>query len=123
MRPRWITCLGLEGVHETTGLSKSSIFRILAGTQTSAVWEVEYAPHENLKDEDWKAVPQYWFKKDVSGIFVIASYGAKTSSGYCFVQRNGIHFFVHRLVAAAFLEDEIIAAYERYLVEQRNKKN
>ena len=41
----------------------------------------------------------------------------------CAAAGRVLFFDVHRLVAAAFLKDEILEAYERYLDEQRNKNN
>ena len=112
----WVLYTGLnQAAREIKGISIGSIQNCLKG-KTINGYQFKYAPDPDLPGEIWKDVPQKFFKHPVKGWREsntgrlhsknkVKSYGTKHGKYKCFTYHN---MYVHRAVAAAFMEDKIM---------------
>jgi hypothetical protein len=109
----WYSSLRQAG-RELKDISFSSIHNCCQTGKTINGYQFKYAPDPDLPGEIWKDVPQEFFKHSVKGWRVsnkgrvhsksgIKSYGIKHGE----YRRFG-RIYVHRAVAAAFMQDQIM---------------
>lgn len=138
----WDTFDSVTAASREIEVSMSSISGICRGTtkrtrviskKTGIEWEFKRYPNDpDLDGEEWRDVPQIWFKRPVtnesgqnmtvsnkgrvySHYFKKISKGSLRIDGYrSTVCRKGV-FLVHRLVAAAFLGDKLESMYQDYI--------
>ena len=111
-----------KAAEDLENISHSSILRCLKDKKTRAGYQFKYAPDPDLKDKNdkpeiWKDVPQKFFKNSVKG-WRVSNMGRVQSKthgvkydGYehgKYRAFGGKNILVHRAVAAAFMEYEIM---------------
>lgn len=111
----WVWYSGIkQASRELKVISLDSIYKCLKG-KTINGYQFKYAPDPDLPGEIWKDIPQEFFKHSVKGWRVsnkgrvhpkkgVKSYGNKAGKYKNFCS----HTYVHRAVAAAFMQDQIM---------------
>lgn len=111
----WVPYSGLsQAARELKDISLDSIYKCLKG-KTIKGYQFKYAPDPDLPGEIWKDVPQEFFKHSVKGWRVSnkgrvhskkrVKYDGTTKNKY---KSFGKAILVHRAVAAAFMQDQIM---------------
>ena len=111
----WVPYSGLhQAARELKDISYGSIQRCLKGNICFG-YQFKYAPDPDLDGEIWKDVPQEFFKHSVKGWRVSNKGRVHSKSGVkCDGTERGKykvfgnHILVHRAVAAAFMQDQIM---------------
>ena len=121
--PDWTTYESVSEAARLTGSSLGSVARCARGGQASTNgFRFELAEQPDLAGETWRAVPQAYFRHNVAGArvsnmgrvrttFGVTTKGSATAAGYRSAKIHNHSYLVHRLVAAAFLQDEIGAPH------------
>ena len=97
-------------------ISPSGILRCLKDKKTRVGYQFKYLPDPDLKDEIWKDIPQKFFKPGSVKGWKVSNKGRvqyKLRKKYRGADHKkykivGNNILVHRAVAAAFMEDEIM---------------
>ena len=144
----WVVFDGLTAASRETKVSNGGISMVCTGRRktnrvispkTRIEWEFKRYPDQpDLDGEEWRKVPQIWFKRPVtskSGHMTVSNKGRVFShslkkkgegqlriDGYRSASCGVNPFMIHRLVAAAFLGDKLESMYQDYIMTTKNMK-
>ena len=112
----WVPYSGLnQAARELKDISYASIHICCDTGKTINGYQFKYAPDPDLEGEIWKDIPQEFFKHSVKGWRVSNKGRVQSKSGvksygvyHLNYRRFGKDILVHRAVAAAFMQDQII---------------